>query len=181
MAIQSCKLRNERTYETPTIFTFFFCFPPLLLFTLSWHWQRWKVRCGDDDGSVSGRRHDNVFPQRTRPGSWRHATSASASPHQPASQLSSPATGRVFLHSRGGFRWRYRIGSMNMAIRRISGWAGWFTFAHQWASLKRPVLEGITPIDHWKSTTLWNLCLQNRVLPLQYTSYFLHIPLHIQN
>jgi len=43
---------------------------------------------GGGGGSVSGRRHDNVFPQRTRPGSWRHATPAS--PHQPASHQSPP-------------------------------------------------------------------------------------------
>lgn len=75
---------------------------------------------------------------------------------RPTSQPPSPATGKVFLHLRGGFRWRYRVGSTNMALRlrRMPGW------------MIRPSVEisemsdteKTTPIDRLGSTILWNSC-----------------------
>jgi len=65
-----------------------------------------------------------------------------------------PATGRVFLHSRGGFRWRYRVGSTNMAMR-LRGMSdrccltGWFTFVRQASSRYRKRTEKTAPIDCW--------------------------------
>lgn len=103
---------DKRTMSRNVCSLYFFRFRSVIFCNrLSpWHWR--SLGDGDDDDSVSGRRHDNVFPQRTRPGLWRHATSASASPHQPATV----ASNWVFLHG-GSFRWRHRAGSMNMAMR----------------------------------------------------------------